>query len=49
MRDEEYAREAVAAGISNDPVAGDVLRARIEALLALPRPLLTQLRQILAR
>jgi len=49
MRDPGYAEEAAAAGISNEPVAGDELRARIEALLALPQPLITKLRQMLAR
>jgi tripartite-type tricarboxylate transporter receptor subunit TctC len=49
MRDPGYVDEAAAAGIANEPVAGDVLRVRIAALLALPQPLLTQLRQMLAR
>jgi tripartite-type tricarboxylate transporter receptor subunit TctC len=49
MRDPGYVREAAAAGISNEPVDGDVLLARIEALLSLPQPLITQLRQMIAR
>jgi tripartite-type tricarboxylate transporter receptor subunit TctC len=49
MRDPAYVQEAAAAGISNEPVGGEDVLARIEALLALPQPLITQLRQMIAR
>jgi tripartite-type tricarboxylate transporter receptor subunit TctC len=48
-RDPAYARDAGEAGISNDPIDGAVLRARIESLLAVPGDVRAHLRQTLAR